>query len=1479
VDVSGCTTASCVLTPTVVHTFSCTSDSYFPGGSGLPGNQIETGSGAQGSMLDLTDTYFSFTCDIVNDTGRGEIDWIRYNKSTDTVTTQEKWYTVCTGGVPSGCGVWTSSQIAHQGYDMIRMNQHPDANYITVLWQCASYPNSAWEVGCGTAGYGPAYNFLGPISVGDYHQDNGFDVNGVPVWVGTSSATGNDTDYYSMEVVNLTTLSTSGITSKQLQLPCSYVYANGCTAPYLGAKSEHISMTGTWSTTPGYALFSTLSTSGENAAINVDLPLATTLGTDVSSPGVVTVTPASMVNIGVGTQQLVDFGSANIETVTVTAVTGTTFTANFAKTHTSTAPVSNLTAGDTGPYAMENVAIKIDTKAPSGSSAQIWRLGRNMSIRDGDYGAEPHTFVNRNWTAYVWGSNWNTDGGTDNGYYTSLSGAGSFPSGDLVSMIAAPNPATVGEQVTLTATVDQTGSAVPTGTINFLNGSASLGSASVGSSGTAIFTTSALPLGSYSVVASYSGDSNYSANQSSAVTLQVQSPTITALAASPNPVTAGQALTLTATVTSTTTPSGTVNFYNGSTLLGSATLNGSGVGTFSTSSLSAGTYSLTAQYQGSSNFFSSTSSAASVTVNAGAATSTTTGLAASPNPVTAGQSLTLTATVTGSTTPSGTVNFYNGSTLLGSGTLNGSGVGTFSTSSLAAGTYSLTAQYLGNSSFLASTSSTASITVNAATTSTTTSLVASPHSLTAGQTLTLTAAVSGTTTPSGTVDFYNGSTLLGSATLNGSGVGAFSTSSLAAGTYSITAQYLGNSSFQASTSSAASVTVNSAVVATTTGLVASPNPLTAGQTLTLTATVSGTTTPSGTVDFYNGSTLLGAATANSSGVATLTTSSLADGTYSLTAQFLGNASFLTSTSSSVSVTVNAGITSTTTGLVASPNPVAAGQPLTLTATVSASGATVSSGTVNFFNGSTLLGSSTVNSSGVASISTSSLAAGTYSLTAQYSGNASFRSSTSSAAPVTVNGASVATATSLLALPDLLYAGQTLTLEATVSDGGASVPTGTVNFYQGATLLGSATLDSSGVATLFNSSLSAGLYSVTAQYQGVSGFLGSTSPATAVTVTPAKIATSTGLAATPNPLAANQTLTLTATVSGTGASIPNGTVNFFNGSAMLGSATLNSSGVATLSTTSLIVGKYSLTAQYPGNSGFLSSLSPGVSVTVDSASMGSSTSLAASPNPGTVGQSLTLTATVTSAITPTGTVNFYNGSALLGSATLNSPGVATLSTSALAQGTYSMTAEYMGDSGLLTSMSSAVSVTVNAAASGQTSQSFTLNAAASNTSPTTQTVLPGQPAIYTFTVTPTSGTILPAIAFSASGLPAGATATFSPSTIAAGSGATGVTLTVMTPANQSAAAERSGKLGSGMSMVTLGLLLLPFGRSFRRSGKRMIKLCGIVLLLAGAISLTGLTGCSGGLSAGSNAQTYNVTVTATSTGASSSQLTNLMLVVE
>jgi hypothetical protein len=165
----------------------------------------------------------------------------------------------------------------------------------------------------------------------------------------------------------------------------------------------------------------------------------------------------------------------------------------------------------------------------------------------------------------------------------------------------------------------------------------------------------------------------------------------------------------------------------------------------------------------------------------------------------------------------GTVSFYNGETLLGSGNVNSSGAATFSTSSLPAGADSLTAVYSGNAGFAASTSRAVTETIAVVTsTATATTLTASPNPAAVDATVTFTATISPapTGTPTGTVSFYDGSTLLGAETVNSSGVATFTITSLPATADSITAVYSGNAGFAASTSSAVTETVNTTYTVT-----------------------------------------------------------------------------------------------------------------------------------------------------------------------------------------------------------------------------------------------------------------------------------------------------------------------------------------------------------------------------------------------------------------------------------------------------------------------------------------------------------------------------------------------------------------------------------------------------------------------------------------------------------------------------------------
>ena len=195
--------------------------------------------------------------------------------------------------------------------------------------------------------------------------------------------------------------------------------------------------------------------------------------------------------------------------------------------------------------------------------------------------------------------------------------------------------------------------------------------------------------------------------------------TVTTLTATPSSPTVGQPVTLSATISKSSGSAaitGSVTFSYGSRVLHVATVNSSGIATYtaSTNGLPVGSYPITAAYSGDSNYVASTSTA--TTVPLGAAP-TATALTASSTTVTPPATDTLTATVTRSATgamgaPAGSVTFYWGSFSLGTARLNG-GVATLSAGSggVPAGEYPITAKYKDDSDDTESTSSAVTVTV------------------------------------------------------------------------------------------------------------------------------------------------------------------------------------------------------------------------------------------------------------------------------------------------------------------------------------------------------------------------------------------------------------------------------------------------------------------------------------------------------------------------------------------------------------------------------------------------------------------------------------------------------------------------------------------------------------------------------------------------------------------------------------------------
>lgn len=647
------------------------------------------------------------------------------------------------------------------------------------------------------------------------------------------------------------------------------------------------------------------------------------------------------------------------------------------------------------------------------------------------------------------------------------------------------------------------------------------------------FSNITLPTGSNFVYAVYGGDTNTSSSQSIQTLVTVNGTnTTTSLSVPPTPVATNASFTLSATVTAASgTPTGTVTFKSGATVLGTPQTLVNGTASISNASFAtAGSYPITAIYGGDNAYNASTSTPATVTVSAPVDTTTTVG--ASALGIGQGDVVTLTAKVapvSGTTAPTGSVTFYsNGSALSSAAPLvadtgdNGA-TATLMTSSLQNGSDVITATYGGASLFNQSNSNN-NVTITVGLPGTTTALAVTPSNINYGDSIslkaTVAAKVSANGTPTGSVTFAVGSTTLGTATLDGTGVATYATTSLPGGsaqiTETVTATYAGTSTTFASSNGSASVTVNPLATTINTPTSSTLNPV-SGQTLTLTATVvaqGSSQVPTGTVTFFSGATQLCAVLLSNSS-ASCPTSLLPQGQDSVTAVYAGGNGFTGSTSSALSLSVAAPPSATTTTLTASTTAQYVGQPVTFTATVATTGTGTPNGIVTFQSGTTTLGTNALGTNGQATLTTTTLAAGTYNVIAVYQGNSSYTGSTSSTAvKVVISQALTASTTTLTSSSTAVQQGQNVTFTATVTPNSPITATGNVSFMSGGTTLGTGMLYG-GVATFSTTALNPANYSVTATYPGDANFTGSTSNALALAVaTPTPSFT---LSATPNNL--------------------------------------------------------------------------------------------------------------------------------------------------------------------------------------------------------------------------------------------------------------------------------------------------------------------------------------------------------------------------
>jgi Bacterial Ig-like domain (group 3)/FG-GAP-like repeat len=275
---------------------------------------------------------------------------------------------------------------------------------------------------------------------------------------------------------------------------------------------------------------------------------------------------------------------------------------------------------------------------------------------------------------------------------------------------------------------------------------------------------------------------------------------------------------------------------------------------------------------------------------------------------------------------------------------------------------------------------------------------------------------------------------------------------------------------------------------------ASPASASVGQTVTLAAAVKSFANPipaTGTVSFYNGGVLLGAAQLDSTGTASFATTQLPAGSDAITATYAGDSNYNTATgSATVSISTLVADTLTVTASPASTN---VGQTVSLTAAIGGGGSIAPTGTVTFTSNGAFLGTASVGTSGSATFSTTLLAAGSDVIAASYAGDANYSPSTGSAT-VTI-AAAAADSLTVTASSSTPAQGQSVSLTATIGGLGSVAPTGLISFTSNGAFLGASPVNANGVASFATSQLAVGTDAITATYPGDVNYAASSGSAT------------------------------------------------------------------------------------------------------------------------------------------------------------------------------------------------------------------------------------------------------------------------------------------------------------------------------------------------------------------------------------------------
>ncbi|MFC5349711.1 Ig-like domain-containing protein, partial [Azospirillum lipoferum] len=670
-------------------------------------------------------------------------------------------------------------------------------------------------------------------------------------------------------------------------------------------------------------------------------------------------------------------------------------------------------------------------------------------------------------------------------------------------------------------------------------------------------------------------------------------------------------------------------------------------------------------------------------------------------------------TVTGTAEASSVVTLYDGTAVAGTGTANGSGVWSITSATLSSGAHTLTARAVDAAGNSSTASAALTVTIDSTTAAPTDLALAAGSDSGSSSTDRITKVVAPTVTgaaeANSVVTLYDNGTAVGAGTATASGSWSITSTTLSSGDHTLTATAVDVAGNTSTASTGLTVTIDSTIAAPTGLALAAGSDTGSGSsdgiTNVITPTVTGTAEANSVVTLYDGTVVVGAGTANGSGVWSITSAALGSGGHTLTARAVDLAGNSSTASGSLTVTIDTTAPGAPTGLAlaaGSDSGSSASDGTTNIVTPTVTGTAEANSVVTLYDGTAIAGTGTANGSGVWSIVSSTLSNGGHTLSAIAVDLAGNTSTASTGLAITIDTTSATPGGLALALGSDSGASDSdrNTKVTTPTVNGTAEANSVVTLYDGATAVGTVTVDAAGLWSLTSPSLADGVHTLTAQAVDVAGNTSTASTALMVTVDATAPTAPTGLTLDPasdsDTPGDNTTTVRTPTITGTAEA--DSVLSLFDGSNLLGTTTVNGAGNWSIASSELGVGAHTLTARSVDLAGNTSTVSGNLIITIGNPLQGapSTPQLDSGSDSGTVGDRLTnvVTPTLTGTAEAGSTVSIYESGTLVGSATADSVGAWSVTTTTLSSGAHNLYATAVSGGTLLGS-SSSLTVTIDA----------------------------------------------------------------------------------------------------------------------------------------------------------------------------------------